>query len=80
MNYSCLRKATMDFKVISYNVRGITMRVAKTRLKEFLQDEVHDIVYIQEHKMRSHEVRLLEKKIWNEGAVYSILAKDGTLR
>lgn len=67
----------MEINVVSYNVRGLNSRKARIRLKSFLKEVHCNIVFIQEHKLRVINDRLLSTQIWKNGVLYTAPAKDG---
>jgi hypothetical protein len=67
----------MDFSIVSFNVRGLTLSRAQTRLQQYLSSLFFNILFIQKHKLRQSDWTFLGKRIWRGGQFFVAPAEDG---
>ncbi|KAL3699302.1 hypothetical protein R1sor_017324 [Riccia sorocarpa] len=69
----------MKISLITYNVRGLTRRASRTRLKLALRDlqPSLDVLAIQEHKIREHKLEFYLKNVWSQATIVARAAADG---
>jgi hypothetical protein len=67
----------MDLSIVSFNVRGLTLSRAQTRLQQYLSSLSFNILFIQEHKLGQSDWTFLGKRIWRGGHFFVAPAEDG---
>ncbi|KAL3680945.1 hypothetical protein R1sor_023901 [Riccia sorocarpa] len=70
----------MRLVVVTYNIRGLCARVARTKLKNTIRNYrlAPDILAVQEHKLRDRNLDFLTSFIWSQATIFYLPAADGT--
>jgi hypothetical protein len=66
----------MDIKAVSFNVRGLAVPSAQTRLRQYLASVSYNVLFMQEHKLRQADWSFLGKRIWPRGEFFVASAED----
>jgi hypothetical protein len=68
----------MNFKLLSYYVRGLNSSGAIPILKNYIQSVASlDLVFIREHKLRLQTARELGRALWSQAVDWSLEAWVG---
>jgi hypothetical protein len=67
----------MDLQVVSFNVRGLSTARAQTQPNSYLRMLHFNVLFLQEHKLRSSDWQFIGKRIWSGGEFYVSAAANG---
>jgi hypothetical protein len=70
----------MDIKAVSFNVRGLSVSSAQTRLCQYLASVSFNILFMQELKLRQEDWVFFGKQIWPGVEFFVAGAEDGCMR
>jgi exonuclease III len=68
----------MNFKLVSFNVRGVNAPAAVPTLRNYVASILSlDVLGLQEHKLRGRLAATLDKRLWPQAQCWYIEASNG---